>query len=319
MIFIIIILLGIIVFLGLKLKTKVVIDKSAIDEYNSTIQELKIYQNNLHNEIDKSEQKASQLNVQIKSLQQEYQSRYTNLDEHFEQLTLSREKLLEQDFAQRKQDKEQALEILSENYSNKIEELSKKSHELQEQYNNFCNEIENNIKDEQARFDALLSPLQQYEKEQQDKLFYTVQIPEEFRADIQYLLVNIAPQLKHPDIINKLIWSEYVRPYLDAACKRIGINNEPGIYKITNINDNKSYIGKSTDIKKRIAQHFKAAIGISTIAWQAVHDAMLAQGLWNWSIEPVIYCDKDKLSEMEKFYIDFFKTQEYGFNRKNGG
>ncbi len=319
MIFIIIILLGIIVFLGLKLKTKVVIDKSAIDEYNSTIQELKIYQNNLHNEIDKSEQKASQLNVQIKSLQQEYQSRYTNLDEHFEQLTLSREKLLEQDFARRKQDKEQALEILSENYSNKIEELSKKSHELQEQYNNFCNEIENNIKDEQARFDALLSPLQQYEKEQQDKLFYTVQIPEEFRADIQYLLVNIAPQLKHPDIINKLIWSEYVRPYLDAACKRIGINNEPGIYKITNINDNKSYIGKSTDIKKRIAQHFKAAIGISTIAWQAVHDAMLTQGLWNWSIEPVIYCDKDKLSEMEKFYIDFFKTQEYGFNRKNGG
>lgn len=319
MIFIIIILLGIIVFLGLKLKTKVVIDKSAIDEYNSTIQELKIYQNNLHNEIDKSEQKASQLNVQIKSLQQEYQSRYTNLNEHFEQLTLSREKLLEQDFARRKQDKEQALEILSENYSNKIEELSKKSHELQEQYNNFCNEIENNIKDEQARFDALLSPLQQYEKEQQDKLFYTVQIPEEFRADIQYLLVNIAPQLKHPDIINKLIWSEYVRPYLDAACKRIGINNEPGIYKITNINDNKSYIGKSTDIKKRIAQHFKAAIGISTIAWQAVHDAMLTQGLWNWSIEPVIYCDKDKLSEMEKFYIDFFKTQEYGFNRKNGG
>lgn len=319
MIFIIIILLGIIVFLGLKLKTKVVIDKSTVDEYNSTIQELKIYQNNLHNEIDKSEQKANQLNIQIKSLQQEYQSRYTNLDEHFEQLTLSKEKLLEQDFARRKQDKEQALEVLSENYSNKIEELSKKSHELQEQYNNFCNEIENNIKDKQARFDALLSPLQQYEKEQQDKLFYTVQIPEEFRADIQYLLVNIAPQLKHPDIVNKLIWSEYVRPYLDAACKRIGINNESGIYKITNINDNKSYIGKSTDIKKRIAQHFKAAIGISTIAWQAVHDAMLAQGLWNWSIEPVIYCDKDKLSEMEKFYIDFFKTQEYGFNRKNGG
>ena len=95
MIFIIIILLGIIVFLGLKLKTKVIIDKSAIDEYNSTIQELKIYQNNLHNEIDKSEQKANQLNVQIKSLQQEYQSRYTNLDEHFEQLTISREKLLE--------------------------------------------------------------------------------------------------------------------------------------------------------------------------------------------------------------------------------
>jgi len=43
MIFIIIILLGIIVFLGLKLKTKITIDKSIVDEYNFTIQELKIY------------------------------------------------------------------------------------------------------------------------------------------------------------------------------------------------------------------------------------------------------------------------------------
>ena len=319
MIFIIIGLLIVIIFLWLKLKSKLVLDKDAIKEYNATIQELNIYQQNLRNEIERNKKVSKNLNQQIKALQDEYETRNINLDEHFNQLTETRQAALEREFQRRKQDKERALDILSENYSNQIDQLSKKSHALQEQYSVFCEKIETQIKNQQARFDAILSPLQQYEKQQQDKLFYTVQIPEEFRADIEYLLVNIAPQLKHPDIINKLIWSEYVRPYLDAACKRIGINNEPGIYKITNINDNKSYIGKSTDIKKRIAEHFKAAIGISTIAWQAVHDAMLAQGLWNWTIEPIIYCDKDKLSEMEKFYIDFFKTQEYGFNRKNGG
>ena len=318
-IIIIIILLGIIIFLGFKLKTKIVIDKDTISEYNTTIRELKIYQNNLQKDINADKQLVEQLNTQIKSLQTEYETRNINLDQHFKQLSRIKQVSLEQDFQRRKQDKQLALDVIGKAYEKEIEDIQKKRQDLTEQYNNEVKEIQNNINIEQERFNALLQPLQQYEKEQQDKLFYTVQIPEEYRADIQYLLVNIAPQLKHPDIINKLIWSEYVRPYLDAACKRIGINNEPGIYKITNINDNKSYIGKSTDIKKRIAQHFKAAIGISTIAWQAVHDAMLAQGLWNWSIEPIIYCDKDKLSEMEKFYIDFFKTQEYGYNKKMGG
>lgn len=314
-IIVIIILLGIIVFLGFKLKTKIIIDKDAITEYNTTIRELKIYQNNLQKDINADKQLVEQLNTQIKSLQTEYETRNINLDEHFQQLSRIKQASLEQDFQRRKQDKQLALDVIGKAYEKEIEDIQKKRQDLTEQYNNEVKEIQNNISIEQERFNALLQPLQQYEKEQQDKLFYTVQIPEEYRADIQYLLVNIAPQLKHPDIINKLIWSEYVRPYLDATCKRIGINNEPGIYKITNINDNKSYIGKSTDIKKRIAQHFKAAIGISTIAWQAVHDAMLAQGLWNWSVEPIIYCDKDKLSEMEKFYIDFFKTQEYGYNK----
>ena len=42
-IIIVIILLGIIIFLGFKLKTKIVIDKDTISEYNTTIRELKIY------------------------------------------------------------------------------------------------------------------------------------------------------------------------------------------------------------------------------------------------------------------------------------
>ena len=81
--------------------------------------------------------------------------------------------------------------------------------------------------------------------------------------------------MRHPDIISKLIWTEYVRPYLDATCKRVGIDNRPGIYKITNINDKKAYIGKSTDMKKRIAEHYKSSVGIKSIADQAVHHAML--------------------------------------------
>jgi excinuclease UvrABC nuclease subunit len=53
---------------------------------------------------------------------------------------------------------------------------------------------------------------------------------------------------------------------LDDAFKRIEIKAEPGIYKLTNLDSGKAYIGKSTDIKKRIADHFKSSIGIKSIA-----------------------------------------------------
>ena len=125
--------------------------------------------------------------------------------------------------------------------------------------------------------------------------------------------------MQHPDIINKLVWAEYVKPYLDETIKRAGIEDKPGIYKITSIETGKCYVGKSTNIKKRIQDHFKSAIGISTIADQAVHHEIWRSGFWNWTIEPIIYCDKDELSDLEKYYIDFFKAQEFGYNRKGGG
>jgi len=116
-----------------------------------------------------------------------------------------------------------------------------------------------------------------------------------------------------------LVWNEYVKPYIDDTFRRVGIEDKPGIYKITNLDNGKAYIGKSTDIKKRLADHFKASVGLKSIAWQAVHDEILRTGFWNWTLEPIIYCDKDKLNEMEKYYINFFDTVNSGYNRNSGG
>ena len=63
----------------------------------------------------------------------------------------------------------------------------------------------------------------------------------------------------------------------------------------------------------------KSVVGISTIADQAVHHIIAREGYWNWTIEPIIYCDKDKLNELEKYYIDFFKSNEFGYNKTKGG
>lgn len=177
----------------------------------------------------------------------------------------------------------------------------------------------NKLEEQRQRYESVLEPIKQYEKERQEKLFYTIQLPEEYKDDIEFLLTTVAAKVQHPDIISKLVWAEYVKPNLDNTFKRIEIKSESGIYKLTSLQNGMSYVGKSTDIKKRIADHFKSSIGIKSIADQAVHHAILKEGFWNWSIEVITYADKEQLNELEKYYIDFFKTQEYGYNRTAGG
>lgn len=180
-------------------------------------------------------------------------------------------------------------------------------------------ELEQEIAARRQEYESLIAPIKQLEKEKSERLFYTIQTPEEYRPDIDFLLTTVAAKVNHPDIISKLVWQEYVKPYLDDTCKRVEIENNPGIYKLTCLSDEKCYIGKSTDVKKRIQDHFKSVVGIKSIADQAVHHAILETGLWNWTIEILCYCDKDELSDKEKFYIDTFKSQEYGYNKKAGG
>ena len=181
------------------------------------------------------------------------------------------------------------------------------------------NEYNKAIADAKEKFEGIERALMAYAREKEEKLFYTIQLPEEYHEDIEFLLTTVASKVQHPDIISKLVWAEYVKPNLDETFKRIQIKAEPGIYKLTNIDSGKAYIGKSTNVKTRIADHFKSSVGIKSIADQAVHHAILKEGFWNWQIEIITYCEKDQLSELEKYYINFFDTQTYGYNRNAGG
>lgn len=178
---------------------------------------------------------------------------------------------------------------------------------------------QNQINDIKNTYSALVTALKRAEEEKQAKLFYTVQISEEYHDDISYLLNEVSPKIEHRDIISKLVYNEYIKNELDETLKRLNITNVPGIYKLTSLIDGKVYIGKSTTLKTRITNHFKSAVGIASIADQAVHHAMLKDGLWNWTIEIVCTCSKEELSEKEKYYIDFFQAQNWGYNKNVGG
>ena len=214
-------------------------------------------------------------------------------------------------------------EVIEEQRQKRQEELDKSLKVTQQLYEKLLQDTIDQCKlqDEAVRekFEGIERELRSYDAEQQAKLFYTIQLPEEYREDIEFLLTTVAAKVQHPDIISKLVWAEYVKPNLDDTFKRIEIKPDAGIYKLTSLQNGKCYIGKSTNVKNRIADHFKSSIGIKSIADQAVHHAILKEGFWNWQIEVITYCDKDKLNELEKYYIEFFKAQEFGYNKTGGG
>ena len=321
------ILLIALVILTIKHGQKVIIDHREADQYKIQVEQLLQRKQDLQSDIRAQTDLIDSYQKKILTVQEQYKKelnkKSSDLDAYFASQKQMRQSEMDTDFERLWREKE-------ENLNNKYiklerEELEKEHKIRQEVWENIeaarksQDDIIADTLHQQQRFEALLEPLKQYEKEQQERLFYTIQVPDEYKKDIEFLLTTVAEKVQHPDVINKLIWAEYVKPYIDATFKRVGIKNEPGIYKLTSLIDGKCYIGKSTNIKKRIADHMKSVVGISTIADQTVHHIIAREGYWNWTIEPIIYCEKEKLSELEKYYIDFFKSNEWGFNKTKGG
>lgn len=93
-----------------------------------------------------------------------------------------------------------------------------------------------------------------------------------------------------------------------------------GIYKITNLINNKCYIGQSIHIEKRFAQH-KSPYEIERDKEKPLYKAFLKYGIENFSFEILEECSSEELNEKEKFYIEKYKslTSQNGYNILSGG
>lgn len=91
-----------------------------------------------------------------------------------------------------------------------------------------------------------------------------------------------------------------------------------GIYQIKNIINNKSYIGQSTDINKRIAKH-------KTSLRQNKHDNLYLQNAYNkygednFVFNILCKCDFNELDDKEIFYIKQYDSYNNGYNLTQGG
>lgn len=321
------ILILVIIILIVKLSKKQIIDRNEYTTYQNLLNQLINEKNNLQNELIYNQNLLTDYQDKILTVQNKYREELNkkteDLNVYFEHQKNTRQSEMDTDFERLWREKEENLKI--KYIKLEREELEKEHKFRQEVADNIeaAKKSQDNILADtlyqQQRYEALLEPLKQYEKDQQERLFYTIQVPDEYKDDINFLITTVSQKVQHPDIINKLVWAEYVKPYIDGTFKRACVEDKPGIYKITNLDSGKCYIGKSTNVKKRITDHFKSSIGIKTIADQAVHHEIWKTGFWNWTIEVIIYCEKEQLNELEKYYIDFFKSNSFGYNKTGGG
>lgn len=178
--------------------------------------------------------------------------------------------------------------------------------------------LEEQIKDFKSKRQSIIDLEQKEAKDKDDILFHSLQLPEQAIEDIDIIL-QLTNKISNPQILYKIIWSEYYQKPVKDLVNRLGASSVSGIYKITCNESKKIYIGRSVNIGDRWVQHVKSALEIGTIAKTQLYTEMKKYGIHNFTFEILEKCDKDKLSEREKFYIFLYKTNEWGLNENNGG
>lgn len=235
------------------------------------------------------------------------------------------------DFGQRQVDEKikdyEQLRLTQINHSLELEE-KRKQELLQRQLDDFiasAAETKKSVNDEIEELKLLLEDYKSkrdlinqaivHEKEiheQQD--FYRIVLNESDKEDIQ-LLNTIEMRLHSREALYKLIYDVFYKKPLNDMINRVLQGKEfCGIYRITNLKTNEAYIGKSTNIKTRWQNHCKTAIGLDGVARTKIHSAMKEYGIDNFSFEVLEKCTKENYSEREKYWINFYETNVYGYN-----
>ena len=106
---------------------------------------------------------------------------------------------------------------------------------------------------------------------------------------------------------------------MNTVCSNVlGPNTVTGIYKITNQLNDVCYIGQAVDVASRWKQHAKCGLGIDTPVNNKLYAAMIRDGLENFTFELLEKCTQAELNEKEKFYIELYQADKYGYNLKGG-
>ena len=202
----------------------------------------------------------------------------------------------------------QEYQKIEQDYDKKIITLEQEK----EKVNNQINDLKKQLS---AGVEAQLR-----KQEQQDKMeFYKLSISSEILQEIK-ILEEVKSRLKYPIILNKLIWSTYFQKQANDLCNRvIGTQITSGIYKITNTTTDQAYIGQSVDIAARFKQHIKCGLGIDASSTNKLYNAMQRDGVWNFTFEVIEKCTKTELNNKEKFWIEMFQTDKFGYNVTKGG
>ena len=208
----------------------------------------------------------------------------------------------------------QYFELLDKKYKEQQDLYQKKTDEVKADYDKVYQELQNLKATKKAAYEAILK-----EKEiKNNKNNYRLIPSDNDLKDINSLQ-KIKKELHRPRILSMLIWQTYWQPLAKQKFPVIlQAKTKMGIYKITNTETDQCYIGQSTDIYKRWNQHCKAGLGIDTPAGNKLYKAIQEYGLENFTFQLLLECERSKLDEKEKYFIELYQAKQFGYNSTGG-
>lgn len=175
-------------------------------------------------------------------------------------------------------------------------------------------ELEKKLKELKSKHDAVVEDFKRAQEMEEKKDFYRLQLSELDLTEIKKLR-EVEPYLRNPKPLNKVIWSVYYEnPYTDLIGRVLGKNRRTGIYKLTNLNNNKVYIGQAVNMADRWKQHIKCAIGAENAPSNKLYPAMQAVGPENFTFELLEECEPEELNAREQYWQSFYKAKEFGYS-----
>lgn len=300
-------------------------------EENNLKDKLKVKTDGLETEwklkFQQHQSQLSALDSEIKSYQsilKEKEKRYNEVNQDLDLYRQGKIQEIDTGAQEYEQRKRQAIDHAMEEHKLSLQQQSGQlQKELKEQEDKLKLEIEkiqSELEEERSKRAAVNEELRKAEEKEKYNETHSVQLTDNEKEDIHFLL-SLEDKLHNKQVLYKLVWSTYLQQAYKNTFHNILGNRDPRnvIYCIENIKTGKKYIGKtSAEVSKRWTEHIKTSLNIGTIKTTNIHKA-----LYNHWDEFIFYIlvetEKEKLSEMEKYYIGFYESDKYGYNIKAGG
>ena len=302
----------------------VIYGKGKLNQANNII----IEKTHQQNQVKLLQQKIFNLNQNIQILQKQQKDRQAQLQNLDLKIKLKRQSVqkdytaekqiiknqLEQFKKVSKQAASNYIDILQKDYQHAEAAHKQQITKLQAEYNRASADLQVLKDTRKAAFEALLKEQEIKENKENYSL-----IPSKNDLQDIYTLEHIKAGLHKPRILSMLIWQTYWQP---LAKKQFPIilqdKTKTGIYKITNTQNDQCYIGQSLNIYKRWCDHCKAGLGIDTPVGNKLYQSMQKTGLEYFTFELLCECPKEELDEKEKYFIELYQSDLYGFNGTKG-
>ena len=253
----------------------------------------------------------------VQNLKESYERQREEITSSIKEHALKEQQVMTEKLLQKQQEIEKEVQTLDDKYNLTVVDYENKMFDIRCKFEAEEQDLNSQIIQKRNEINTLIEQFKKDEEARKEADFYRIPITPAAQNDINKLK-SVAAQLNNPATLYKLIWKEYYENGFNAMIGRVLGNDKEksGIYKITDIRNQMCYIGQTTNFKNRWRTHAKRAVKAEEGTSNRLYQDMWENGLENYTFQIVEICGKDKLTEREKFYIDFFNSKEWGFNSK---